>query len=591
MLDALRNLWSTKRSDSILDAVRKIREQLEMSRIQDVPTLCQEFANICCKVLDCQLSSVWSVDPVRRRLVHVASSGEERSKLEAFVLEPHDCASADTLSQKRCRTIPLNESDFRHPRYAHANGLALMESVPVLNIGNENQVTYIVNFCFVDPEPRFDKSVYASLGYLFASYYEEMLLERCFRESNLLTITLGKYVYESLSVVSKLLAKSVLKAMDADLVGVFFKRESKIELLGWTISTLHDLQANEDLAMSLVRGSLDSNREQLMFKESGSTPSGAKLPMGGIAVPLKGLTGESVGSIVCARFPRLESSLPLSLNYDDIAVLQTMAAAFEPYYEMHETEVHRLATLGRVGHEINGPITGINGAVTFLARDLKSQDISLGEDYIDDLRCYAKTINEIANDFELGVAESIELDLGDDRTRLVNHIFAPTMRAIEATLSSRGFSKGKITRPNLHIAPPLWLDRPLMLRVVFNLFENAIKYAKKEASKFEVLVEYSWDNDSELHKIFVRDNGIGIPDGFEERIFVQGVRAPNALRDNVTGLGLGLPIARKILRAHGGDLRCVPQADGACFELSFPAFLGSKQKPQIDKVREFGAQT
>ncbi len=55
-------------------------------------------------------------------------------------------------------------------------------------------------------------------------------------------------------------------------------------------------------------------------------------------------------------------------------------------------------------------------------------------------------------------------------------------------------------------------------------------------------------------RLEVRDVGIGLPPGFEERIFAPFGRATNATNIGAPGLGLGLYLSRGIARQHGGDL-------------------------------------
>lgn len=76
-------------------------------------------------------------------------------------------------------------------------------------------------------------------------------------------------------------------------------------------------------------------------------------------------------------------------------------------------------------------------------------------------------------------------------------------------------------------------------------------------------------------RVLVRDTGPGVPDLDRERIFDRFVRLSDAR--NGDGSGLGLPISRAILRAHGGDVRCLGSTDGpadagagARFEVTMP---------------------
>ena len=77
------------------------------------------------------------------------------------------------------------------------------------------------------------------------------------------------------------------------------------------------------------------------------------------------------------------------------------------------------------------------------------------------------------------------------------------------------------------------------------------------------------DDGASLGRIRVRDDGPGIPEEEHEHVFARGYR----LDDGRTGDGIGLHVARRLVRARGGDLVILPSASGASFEVRLP--LGS----------------
>jgi signal transduction histidine kinase len=121
-----------------------------------------------------------------------------------------------------------------------------------------------------------------------------------------------------------------------------------------------------------------------------------------------------------------------------------------------------------------------------------------------------------------------------------------------------------LTPENLRfgVAPPeglLVLGSPEELRtVVFNLFDNAVKYS---GEKREIVVDVQTpDMDKVL--LSVRDLGIGIPRSELKRIFHRFYRATNPLAGQVKGTGLGLFIVRSIARRHGGDVYAESEGEG-----------------------------
>jgi signal transduction histidine kinase len=88
------------------------------------------------------------------------------------------------------------------------------------------------------------------------------------------------------------------------------------------------------------------------------------------------------------------------------------------------------------------------------------------------------------------------------------------------------------------------------------LLENAVRHAAAR-------VEISVGRENGRVVIAVSDDGAGIEPGEAERIFEPGVSAAG-------GAGLGLPLARRLARAAGGDVVAVPQ-EGGRVELRLPA--------------------
>ncbi|HXC46717.1 MAG TPA: HAMP domain-containing sensor histidine kinase [Candidatus Sulfotelmatobacter sp.] len=121
-----------------------------------------------------------------------------------------------------------------------------------------------------------------------------------------------------------------------------------------------------------------------------------------------------------------------------------------------------------------------------------------------------------------------------------------------------------LTPENLRFgtAPPEGLlvqGSPEELRtVVFNLFDNAVKYSGESK---EIVVDVGTpDMDTVL--LSVRDLGIGIPRSELKRIFNRFYRATNPLAGQVKGTGLGLFIVRSIARRHGGNVYAESEGEG-----------------------------
>ncbi len=125
--------------------------------------------------------------------------------------------------------------------------------------------------------------------------------------------------------------------------------------------------------------------------------------------------------------------------------------------------------------------------------------------------------------------------------------------------------------------PAVIVDRELIQRIVWNLLDNALKYAPKDS---EVRIEAARAGTSE-YSIRVRDQGPGVPPADRDRIFDPYVRLERDARKHVrTSRGLGLAFCRLAVDAHGGRIWAEdnpPQGTTFVIQLPIdPTSVGSK---------------
>ena len=100
--------------------------------------------------------------------------------------------------------------------------------------------------------------------------------------------------------------------------------------------------------------------------------------------------------------------------------------------------------------------------------------------------------------------------------------------------------------------PAVSVDAPSVAEVVYILLDNASKYARAGTT---ITIRASREDDRHL-RVTVSDQGPGIPDELREKVFEKFYRVP--LRDSHdarrAGIGLGLPIARRLMEAQGGRI-------------------------------------
>ena len=112
----------------------------------------------------------------------------------------------------------------------------------------------------------------------------------------------------------------------------------------------------------------------------------------------------------------------------------------------------------------------------------------------------------------------------------------------------------------------VWMDASMADKIFQNLISNAVKYTPEGG---KVVISTSVSSDHISFKI--ADNGIGIPKAAQHHIFQNFYRAENAVNSKVAGSGLGLMLARRLVRRHGGKLTFVSEEGrGTTFTLVLP---------------------
>jgi signal transduction histidine kinase len=125
-------------------------------------------------------------------------------------------------------------------------------------------------------------------------------------------------------------------------------------------------------------------------------------------------------------------------------------------------------------------------------------------------------------------------------------------------------------------------DRDALEHVCLNVVDNAIKYAADGGS-----LEVTLSVNGSMCEIRFQDRGPGIPESYREKIFKKFQRVDDSLTAGKVGTGLGLTIARHMMRDIGGNLTYEPRNEkGSCFVVSVPRPLKPSPLAGEGRVRE-----
>jgi len=121
-------------------------------------------------------------------------------------------------------------------------------------------------------------------------------------------------------------------------------------------------------------------------------------------------------------------------------------------------------------------------------------------------------------------------------------------------------------------------NRTAIWHVFSNLITNAIKY-KNDHVDLDVKIGYL--DDELFRKFYIKDNGVGIPVRAQKSVFDMFTRAGN--KRGAQGTGLGLPIAKKFIAVHGGEIWLSSKpGKGTTFYFTLPKAKHKKQPAKTD---------
>ena len=129
----------------------------------------------------------------------------------------------------------------------------------------------------------------------------------------------------------------------------------------------------------------------------------------------------------------------------------------------------------------------------------------------------------------------------------------PTEVIRDAVAATSGLLAENSIRFNVELPeqlPAVHADRDRFIQVIVNLLSNAAKFCNGP----EPLVEVKASQTRDAILISVADNGPGVPDGAEEKVFDKFQQVEETEGDKPTGTGLGLPICRQIVEYFGGRI-------------------------------------
>ena len=244
---------------------------------------------------------------------------------------------------------------------------------------------------------------------------------------------------------------------------------------------------------------------------------------------------------------------------------------------MNALDQSRQEFVANVSHELKTPMTSMKVlAASLLSED--NVDPAVYREFLEDIDSEIDRENKIISDLLALVKEDrTNIDLEMKETD-INELAETVMKRMRPIAEIADIAMTLINRREVHAE----VDSTRINLVLTNLIENAIKYNREHGE-----VTVTVDADEEYFTLSVADNGIGIPEEDQARIFERFFRVDKSRSREIGGTGLGLSITKSaILRHHGTISVESKEGEGTTFTVRIPLHYSVQpMELEVDKQR------
>ncbi|HEU5100162.1 MAG TPA: ATP-binding protein [Roseiflexaceae bacterium] len=233
--------------------------------------------------------------------------------------------------------------------------------------------------------------------------------------------------------------------------------------------------------------------------------------------------------------------------------------------------------VANMSHELRTPLNAIIGFSYILKQELKGPLCDDQHDYMGRIYDSGNYLLKLLND----VLDNAKLEAGRIDLQCEPAPLDPV--AQDALLTASSLTLGKPIELRQEIAPDLplvYIDRMRVSQVLLNLLSNAVKFTDRGAITLraypspDALPALNGDvkaGAAAYVVVEVEDTGIGIAKEHQSLIFEEFRQADESLSRRYGGTGLGLPISRRLVELHGGELHVSSMVGhGSTFRFTLP---------------------
>lgn len=278
-------------------------------------------------------------------------------------------------------------------------------------------------------------------------------------------------------------------------------------------------------------------------------------------VTLQRSNGEEFNALLSSHNIRFSEEAARVVSFIDISKINKLQSELETQQEVliQSEKLNSLSDLlAGVAHELNNPLTVIVANSHVLRKTISDEKTSNRLKSISDAseRC-AKIIRSFLDIARKDTGELSEFDVGGCIKQAMD-------------VSNVGLKMHQIiVEADLHADLPAVLGyEEQFTQVILNLIINAQQARHESGIQKRITITANLNKDENLIVIDITDNGVGISEADRDRIFESNFTTRQAEK----GTGMGLPMARGIIKSHGGTIHLLRSQAGECthFQILLP---------------------
>lgn len=279
---------------------------------------------------------------------------------------------------------------------------------------------------------------------------------------------------------------------------------------------------------------------------------------------------------------------------DGIVIIMLFMGVFAVYFNMMRKQMHTLEEvkgaaenasraksefLSNMSHDIRTPMNGIIGMTEIASANLNNT--KKVEECLRKISNSGRHLLGLIND----VLDMSKIETGKLVLNMEQIALPEVMQDVVSIILPQ--AKERNQRFDLHIrdviAEDVWGDSVRLSQVLLNMLTNAVKFTQEggniQLELFEDVSKTNAETHVEVH-LMVIDNGIGMTEEFQKKIYQPFLREDNARVQKAAGAGLGMSITKYIVDAMGGMI-LVESAPGK--GSSFHVILDMEKAPSVEE--------